>query len=443
MKTLYNIFISLLVFGMKIGAAFNYKMRRGLAGRRQSCVIVNTKFSKEDKVIWMHAASLGEYEQGLPVLEKLKEEYPSHKILITFFSPSGYEVVVKKKHIADAVCYLPFDLERWISEFTSHFKTDIFFTVKYDYWYNLLADLKAKGAKVYVISALFYEKQVFFKPYGTWFKKQLMRNVGWFFHQTDHSYALAKTIGLNQSSIAGDTRYDRVRQIRERIKDVNYINDFKCAKKLIVFGSSWEAEEKMAEIVSIKASDVKIILAPHDLKRVDFLEQIFPDALLYSDVLKSLDPQMLKLKNGEEDFTTSVTVTPTSLAASQILIIDSIGLLSKLYAYADVAVVGGGFHSAGLHNILEAATFGVPVIFGNHYQKNPEADALINAEGAKSFSDEHSASDFILKMLSDDLLLKQWGGNAYSFINSQPNSTKIILEKIVSENKCYPNSEKN
>lgn len=400
---------------MKIGAMFSYKLKRGLAGRRQSCDVVSANISQHDKVIWMHAASLGEYEQGLPVLEKLKETHPNHKILITFFSPSGYEVVVKKNHIADAVCYLPFDLEKWVKDFTGRFKTDIFFTVKYDYWYNLLQELKSQGAKIYVISALFYEKQVFFQPLGKWFTEQLKNTVDWFFHQTNNSYALAKTIKLHNSSIAGDTRFDRVKQIKERITSVDFIDEFKADKKLLVFGSSWETEERIAQIVSRKNMEVKMVLAPHDLTRVEHLKQIFPHAVLYSELLA----------DNQQTF---------RLGDSKVLIVDCIGLLSKLYSYADIAVVGGGFHSAGLHNILEAATFGVPVFFGNQYRKNPEADALIREKGGKSFSDEHYTSDFILSILKDEELLKATGENAGKFISSQPNSTEIILRKILGEN---------
>ena len=287
MKFFYNIFVSLLISGMKIGAIFNYKLKKGLAGRRQSCDIVKSSISRDDKVIWMHAASLGEYEQGLPVLEKLKEKFPSHKILITFFSPSGYENVIHKDHIADAVCYLPFDTEKWVKEFTSNFTTDIFITVKYEYWYNLLADLKQKGAKIYVVSALFYETQVFFKAYGKWFVGQLKQNVDWFFHQTRHSTALAKSIGLKNSSTAGDTRFDRVKKLRERDNTVDYIEDFKQGKKTVVFGSSWESEERLAEIVASKNRSVKLIIAPHDLKRVEHLKNIFPNAVLYSTVFNA------------------------------------------------------------------------------------------------------------------------------------------------------------
>ena len=406
----YNLFIRLLISTMKIGAIFNYKLKKGLAGRRQSCDLVTAKFSKEDKVIWMHAASLGEYEQGLPVLEKLKDQYPTHKILVTFFSPSGYDNVIKKDTIADVVCFLPFDTEKWVKEFTSNFKTDIFFTVKYEYWYHLLEELKTQGAKIYVVSALFYETQVFFKAYGRWFVNQLKKNVDFFFHQTKHSTALAKGIGLKNSMTAGDTRYDRVRKFISRDNSVDYIAEFKQDCKTIIFGSSWEGEERLAEMIAAKNKDVKMIIAPHDLKRVAHLKTIFPAAILYSQITDKQSLQYLNVK---------------------VLIIDCIGLLSKLYSYGDLAIVGGGFHSKGLHNILEAATFGIPVFFGNQYTKNPEADELIVRNGGKSFEDEFFAAPYLLALLKNDGALEKMGNNARNFIESQPIASQIIVEQIV------------
>ncbi|MEY8761184.1 3-deoxy-D-manno-octulosonic acid transferase [Chryseobacterium tongliaoense] len=410
MSFFYTIFINLLIFGMKIFSLFNEKTKKGVEGRKQSLSLVKSAFSASDKVIWMHAASLGEYEQGLPVLEKLKKQFPGHKILVTFFSPSGYENVVKKKHIADVICYLPFDKKSIVREFISQFTTELFFTVKYDYWYNLLAELKNQGAKTYVISALFYERQAFFTSYGKWLVKQLQKNIDWFFHQTEFSFALAKSVGLAKSSIAGDTRFDRVKQLRERNNHVEFIKDFIDGKKTIVFGSSWQAEEKIAVMISEKNTEIKMIIAPHDLKRVEHLKQAFPDALLYSELSGS----------------------QLSTLNAQLLIIDSIGLLSKLYSYADIAVVGGGFHDAGLHNILEAATFGVPVIFGNHYRKNPEADDLIKANGGKSFDEEHVAAEFVLFLNNNEEVLEEMSGNAEKFVDEKPNSTEIILKKILS-----------
>ena len=407
MKTLYNISIFHLELAFKVLSWFNDKIKRGLEGRKKSLEIVKSKIKNEDSVLWMHAASLGEYEQGLPVLEKLKEKYPTHKVLITFFSPSGYENVVKKNK-EDILCYLPFDKKSTISEFVKAVHPEIFFTVKYDFWYHLLDELKKINAKVFVISALFYENQVYFKPQGKWFVNELKKNVDWIFHQTEKSLSLAQKVGLTKGSVSGDTRFDRVKQIKNRDNFVEFISEFKAEKKLLVFGSSWEAEEKMAQILSQKLENFKILIAPHDLKRVQNLKQIFPKAILYSE-----------LKSNYQ------------LPNTNILIIDCIGLLSKLYSYADVAIVGGGFHDKGLHNILEAATFGVPVIFGNQYKKNPEADALIAQNGGKSFAQVELAADFVLELTRNSNLLQEMSENAGNFVHSQPNSSEIILEKIL------------
>lgn len=408
MAFFYNIFIHLLIFGMKVFALFNDKTKKGVEGRKESLEKVKSGFKKSDQVIWMHASSLGEYEQGLPVLEQLKERFADHKILVTFFSPSGYENVVKKKPIADVICYLPFDKKSAVKEFTGQFDVQLFFTVKYDYWYHLLDELKNKGAKTYVISALFYDRQSFFTSYGKWFVQQLQKNIDWFFHQTQISFALAKSIGLTKSSVTGDTRFDRVKQLRHRDNLVDWIKDFIGEDKTVVFGSSWQAEEKIALEVSQGSPYAKLIIAPHDLKRVSHLKQLFPEAILYSEI------------NSGENFN------------SKILIIDSIGLLSKLYSYADIAVVGGGFHDAGLHNILEAATFGVPVIFGNQYRKNPEADGLISADGGRSFENAGLAADFVLFLINNEDSLQAMSENAEKFVSEKPNSTELILQKILS-----------
>jgi 3-deoxy-D-manno-octulosonic-acid transferase len=408
LKTIYNISIFHLELAFKVLSWFNDKIKRGLEGRKKSLEIVKSKIKNEDKVLWMHAASLGEYEQGLPVLEKLKEKYPNHKVLITFFSPSGYENVLKKNK-EDILCYLPFDKKSTISDFVKAVHPEIFFTVKYDFWYYLLEELKKQNTKVFVISALFYENQVYFKSYGKWFVNELKKNVDWIFHQTEKSLSLAQKVGLIKGSVSGDTRFDRVKEIKNRDNFVEFISEFKADKKLLVFGSSWEAEEKMAQILSQKLENFKILIAPHDLKRVQNLKQIFPSAILYSELEKS------QISNLD----------------SQILIIDCIGLLSKLYSYSDIATVGGGFHDKGLHNILEAATFGVPVIFGNQYKKNPEAYALIAQNGGKSFAQVELAADFVLELTRNSNLLQEMSENAGNFVHSQPNSSEIILEKIL------------
>ena len=215
---------------------------------------------------------------------------------------------------------------------------------------------------------------------------------------------------MKNSSTAGDTRFDRVKKLKSQDNFVEFIEEFKQNQKAIIFGSSWETEERLAEIITKKNQKVKLIIAPHDLERVDNLKKIFPEAILYSE-----------LKN---------TGISTNLN-SQILIIDSIGLLSKLYSYGDIAIVGGGFHSKGLHNILEAATFGRPVLFGNQYMKNPEADEIIAQNGGEAFEDEYFAAPFILNLLKDEENLKKMGFNAKNFVDSQPNSTEIILKKML------------
>ncbi|PIE50458.1 MAG: 3-deoxy-D-manno-octulosonic acid transferase [Flavobacteriales bacterium] len=409
MKLLYIIFIELLRVGLWLGSFFNDKLKKGWQGRKQSFAKVGRAFTKRDKVIWMHAASLGEYEQGLPVLEKLKQQYPDYKILVSFFSPSGYENVVKKKTIADVICYLPLDRKSEIRAFLDLMNIQIFFTVKYDYWYHLLNELKKRKVKVFVISALFYPNQVFFKSYGRFFVQQLKNNIDWFFHQNKASFDLAKNIGLEKSSIAGDTRYDRVKENAQNAVKVPFIKDFLQGQKCVVFGSAWQAEEKVAEILAHQFEG-KIIIAPHDLKRVQNLLQIFPNALRYSEFENK-----------------------GVIAKSQILIIDCIGLLSNLYAYADVSVVGGGFHSAGLHNILESAVFGNPVLFGNQYQNHPEADDLIRAKGGQSFRTEEMLAEELMCLLNNDEKRLAMSENARQFIIHQPNASRHILTKIATD----------
>lgn len=405
MRTFYSLFIGLLQIGFRLSSLFNKKIKKGYHGRKKSLKIIRTAFSQTDSVIWMHAASLGEYEQGLPVLEKLKEKYPNYKVLVSFFSPSGYEHIASKKHPADAICYLPFDTKKNILPLVNAFNPVIFFTVKYDFWYHLLNILHQKGCKNFAISTHFYPQQIFFKPYGKWFTKQLSQTIHTFFHQTEESLRLAKSIGLNHGTLSGDTRFDRVKSFRKRDNTIQYILDFKQNKKLIVFGSAWEGEEEALHHLA-EEKNIKIIVAPHDLSRIDALLKKYPDAQRYS----TLNTQQAK--------------------NCSILLIDSIGLLTKLYSYADIAVVGGGFHNKGLHNILEAATFGIPVLFGNQHKNFPEAHALIQAHGAQNFDTPKALAIFIKKLLNEENTIKTMGENAYQFVSQQPLATEIIYREI-------------
>lgn len=406
MRLLYCIFIGLMKTAFFLGRFFNEKISQGYHGRKESLKTVRKIFSPKDKVIWMHAASLGEYEQGLPVLQQLKLNYSQHKILVTFFSPSGYENVIRKNHPADAIVYLPYDTRKEIQQFIDSFQPEIFFTVKYDYWYNMLSLLKEKKTKIFSVSANFYTEQIFFKPYGHWFAEQLSSDIDYFFHQTETSLRLAEKVGITNGMVSGDTRFDRVRQFLIRNNEVTGIPAFKGENLVVVFGSAWDAEVEVALELAKTTPSVKIIIAPHDLNLIPTLEKKFPSALRYSAMANS------------QDF------------AENVLLVDSIGMLSKLYFYADVSVVGGGFHSKGLHNILEAAVYGQPVLFGNHYRKNPEADALIAAEGGAAFSAPGELTQRLQLLLKDTAERHRMAHAARRFVEIQPFATEIIVEKI-------------
>jgi len=408
MFLLYDISINLLVFGMKIFSFFDTKVKKGIVGRGKSLKIIQNSFSKNDEVIWMHAASLGEFYQGFPILEGLREKYPKYKFLVTFFSPSGYENVINKENKMNIIfCYLPFDKKNIIEKFVDSINIKIFFTVKYDFWYRLFAKLKSKNIPIYVISALFYKEQIFFKFWGKFFVSQLKKNVDIFFHQTVTSLNLAKSIGLENSIYSGDTRFDNVKQNVKNFKPVVFIDEFCRNKKVIVVGSSWQAEEDLIWELINKNNDIKIILAPHDISRVKKIKYKFGNkAILYSDLKENLFNEY------------------------QVLIVNNIGLLSRLYHYADIAIVGGGFHDKGLHNILEAVAYHKPVIFGNKYRKNPEADLLIKEGGARSFSDREDIVGFLEKLFLQEKLIIKMSEKSKKFLDNQPNSKEIILNNI-------------
>lgn len=409
MKSIYAIFIQLLKWGFLVGSLFNRKIAQGNKGRSEAFERLRKSIGKNDKVIWMHAASLGEYEQGLPVLELLKENYPNDKILITFFSPSGFENVLKKNRIADVICYLPFDSKKDLAPFLDSMKIRLFYSVKYEYWYVLFEMLHKREVPVFIVSSLFYSEQIFFKNIGKWFAKRLAITVNWFFHQTSESFELAKSIGLSNGSVSGDTRVDRVRLLSQTPVDIPIVAEFKSDSPLLVIGSSWAAEEEIAENLIKNDLDLKIVIAPHDLGRVAQLKTRLQNAVLYSEI-----------ENQNE--------VPRQ---GRVLIIDSIGLLAHAYRYADLAVVGGGFHSKGLHNVLEAATYGVGVVIGNHFKKNPEAVNLIALKAIRDFSTPSEAAEFIANAFKDKSILEGMSKASASYFSSTQGAGKTVAEKII------------
>lgn len=365
MDILYNIGIYITGFLLKLMALFNHKIKLGVDGRSQTFKRIQEQINEHDEVFWFHCASLGEYEQGLPVFKVLRARYKAHKIVLTFFSPSGYEIR-KNTNVADVVVYLPLDTKHNARKFLDlvHPKYTIF--VKYDIWPNYLNTLKKRNLRAILISASFRNSQSYFKLYGSRLRQALL-GFEHIFVQNEASKVLLESINIKQVTVSGDTRYDRVSQQLEQDNSLEFIAEFKQNKTCMVVGSSWpEDEEFLVPYINENASKgVKYIIAPHNIKSneiANLISNLKPKTVLYSEI---------------ED---------KDISEYSVFIIDTIGLLSKIYSYADMAYVGGGMGTKGLHNILEPAVFGVPIVIGKNYQKFPEAVQMIEEAGVISIS---------------------------------------------------------
>src|SRR5690606_40330372 len=365
MQALYTFFIQMYGFAISITAHFNPKANLWISGRKNWKNKMKQAISPDDKVIWVHCSSLGEFEQGRPVMEKIKKEFPYHKLAVSFFSPSGYEVR-KDYQGADYIFYLPLDTPKNAKDLIRILNPEILILVKYEYWYNLLSELSKQNIKVIVISAVIKESSLFFKSWASEFR-EIISKIDHFFVQDIDSKNLLNAININAVTIAGDTRFDRVKEIRESHQALDFVNDFKGNSKLIVVGSSWPDDEKiLVEFINEHLpDDWKVIFAPHNI----------------------IDKQIQNLANGLEK---KVSILSKSKAdeinTSQILIVDKIGVLTQIYAYSDLSYVGGGFTKTGVHNTLEPAVFGVPIIFGPNYSNYFEAIDLVDISAAISYS---------------------------------------------------------
>ncbi|MBJ7880341.1 3-deoxy-D-manno-octulosonic acid transferase [Gelidibacter salicanalis] len=356
MKLFYNIALYCTEFLLKILALFNDKIKLGVQGRRNTFRILNEQLSANDKTFWFHCASLGEYEQGLPIFKHLRKEYPDHKIVLTFFSPSGYEIR-KNTPVADVVVYLPMDTNTNAQHFVDMVKPELTVFVKYDIWPNYLSELKKRNLRALLVSAVFRKEQPYFKFYGSMMRDALS-TFEHIFVQNEHSRTLLRSLNFNDVTVAGDTRYDRVSDQLQQDNSLTFIEQFKDGKLCVVIGSSWPEDESLfvAYINSVKSKNVKFIIAPHNIKsqQIDnFKEQLQKKTVLFSE------------KNGKD------------LSEYDVFLVDTIGILSKVYSYADIAYVGGAMGHTGLHNILEPAVFGAPILIGNNYSKFPEAFEMI------------------------------------------------------------------
>jgi len=408
MLFLYNLIIILASQVVKLLALFSPKMKLFVDGRKDVFSKIREKIKLSDKTIWFHAASLGEYEQGLPVIEKIKLQYPNHKIVVTFFSPSGYEVR-KNNIVADVTIYLPMDTKSKAKMFLKLVHPELVFFIKYEYWPNYLNELKKLEIKTYLISGIFREKQAFFKWYGGFYRNAL-KTFEYFFVQNESSKNLIQSIGFNNVKISGDTRFDRVVSILERDNSLDFIEQFKNNKTTIVIGSSWPKDENLLVNYINNASDeIKFIIAPHNIKT----EQI---SSLKSQITKS---SVLFSEKSNVD-----------LSNFNVFIIDTIGILTKIYSYADIAYVGGGFGNPGVHNILEPATFGVPIIIGPNYSHFAEATALVHQEGCISISNQNELNDAFNLLINNEDERNEKGHICSTFVQMNKGATDVILKYV-------------
>jgi 3-deoxy-D-manno-octulosonic-acid transferase len=406
---LYNQIVFIAGFLLKIVALFSPKMALFVKGRKDVFKTLKAKIQTSDKSIWFHAASLGEYEQGLPVIEKIKEKFPSHKIVVTFFSPSGYEVR-KNNTVADCTVYLPLDTQKNAKQFIELANPEVVFFIKYEYWPNYLNELKKRNIKTYLISGILRENQAFFKWYGGFYRKAL-NAFDFFFVQNESSKQLLQSLGHQNVLVSGDTRFDRVSTILEKDNTLDFIAEFKNNKITVVIGSSWPKDEEIiAQYINEYSNEnVKFIIAPHNIKAEQIAklkEQITKPTVLFSE------------KENQ------------SLSNQQVFIIDTIGILTKIYSYADIAYVGGGFGNPGVHNILEPATFGIPIVIGPNYSHFAEATALVKLEGCVSIENNKDLLETF-----DDLIYKpeirfQKGAICRQFVQQNKGATAIILNHL-------------
>lgn len=409
MDILYNIVIYITGFHLKLIALFNHKIKLGVDGRSKTFKILKENIASDDNVFWFHCASLGEYEQGLPVFKVLRERFKSYKIVLTFFSPSGYEIR-KNTNVADVVVYLPLDTKHNARTFLDVLNPKFTVFVKYDIWPNYLKELKKRNFRAILISASFRESQSYFKFYGSRLRKALS-TFEHVFVQNESSKQLLKSINIKHVTVSGDTRYDRVTQQLEQNNTIDFIAEFKQNKTCMVIGSSWpDDEELLVPYINENISeDLKYIIAPHNIK-ANQIENLTRNIKLKTILYSKKENQ--------------------NLSEFSVIIIDTIGLLSKIYSYADLAYVGGGIGTKGLHNILEPAVFGVPIVIGKNYQKFPEAVQMIDEAGVISISNYTELKQLLDSLFDNDVERQRLGELNKTFVERNKGAISIITEYI-------------
>ena len=398
-----------LDFGLSLIAPWHSKVSRMLKGRGETIARMQQMLSPERPTIWMHVSSLGEFEQGRPLIEAIRERYSNYQILVSFYSPSGYEVRLDYKG-ADCVVYFPGDTPGVVRKFLDVAKPEVAIFVKYDFWPVTLEELKKRGIATYVVSAIFRENQAFFQWYGTWYRN-LLRCFTHIFVQDASSVELLRAYGISEVSVAGDTRFDRVEAISKNGKSILEIEQLKAfGEPLVVVGSSWAEDEALILDYLETHKGFRLVLAPHELEeeRIKAIEQRFGNQAVRLSFLKT---------------------NQISLESVRILIIDCFGLLSSLYRYADLVYIGGGF-GKGIHNTVEAAVYGVPIVFGPRYDKFREAKLLIEQGGAFPVGNTQEIFETFDTLLKDSQLRARAGQASRDVVESQLGATEKILSLL-------------
>ncbi len=410
MTVLYNLGIFFFHIGVLIASFFNRKARLLLIGQSRLIKNIESSITRDNDILWFHAASVGEFEQGRPVMEAIRQKYPHYKILLTFFSPSGYEAKKNYKG-ADYIFYLPFDYSWNARRFIRIIKPRAIFFIKYEFWLHYIKYAHKNQIPIYCISAIFRPGQVFFKWYGSWYRKILYK-FSHLFVQNQLSEKLLHQIGISNVSITGDTRFDRVYQIASNAKQLPIIEAFSRNNKIIIAGSTWEPDEKLLVnyINKNNHNNLKFIIVPHEVDKPLKLQQL----------IKQINLKTICYTQATTD----------NVVDYQVLIIDIIGILSSAYKYGYIAYIGGGF-GKGIHNILEAATYGIPVIFGPKYKKFNEAVELIRVGGGHSINNYARLEAIFEKLLNNNEYYNQCASISKEFVKSNLGATDKILTRLI------------
>ena len=408
MRLLYTLALHLYALLIEIASLFNKKARRTRWGQWHTNGILRDKIDRQAKYIWFHAASLGEFEQGRPIMEAVRKQYPQYKILLTFFSPSGYEVR-KNYEGADVICYLPFDTPFKVIKFLHLAKPAMAVFIKYEFWYNYLAELKRRNIPVYLVSGIFRREQLFFRWYGGWYRKAL-HCFDRLFVQDEASALLLAGYGISNVSVCGDTRFDRVLEIQRQARLLPVVEEFVGVddRLIMVAGSSWPQDEDVFLPYFNEHPEIKLIIAPHEIHREHLIA-----------IESKINRPSIRLSE----------TTAQSVNDKDCLIIDSFGLLSSIYRYGHIAYIGGGF-GKGIHNTLEAAVYGIPVLFGPNHQKSREAKELISAGGGFSIANESDFKTLMEKMTLNPDFRQNAGQRVADYVQQNSGVTEKILQAL-------------